>query len=353
MIDLPTRYASVTKVLDGGGMSDTLLCQDSHLNRPVVIKRLKTGIEKHRLLDELSALSSIRSRYVVQVLDVISHEGEIVGLVEEYIDGDDLAPLTHPSSRMDILAALYPIFAGVAEIHSHERLHRDLKPDNMKLDSGGVLKVFDFGLAKIAQNAKTNKLFFSQGYAAPEIFQVDALGQHCFSKAVDVFAAGAISLWMLQNGILPPQLSSIPPQLPCVDFSKLGVPLSARVSHMLNLTLSINPDDRPTAEEVRVVLERELLFDRHKMLLTYSGASHILSAQKRSVELTSGPNSIKISYDGYSFSVSSVTGTVRINNSPVNVGDNLNGAVVIVLQSPKVRYPTSITAEVSHPEVIL
>lgn len=46
MISLPPRYAKVLKVLDGGGMSDTCLCEDSHLQRRVVVKGLKPGIEK-------------------------------------------------------------------------------------------------------------------------------------------------------------------------------------------------------------------------------------------------------------------------------------------------------------------
>lgn len=332
-------------------MSDTLLCQDSHLDRPVVIKRLKDGIEKHRLLDELAALSSIRSKYVVQILDVIYANDEIVGLVEEYIDGVELVPLEHPFDRIDALNCLYPIFSGVAEIHIHERLHRDLKPDNMKLDGAGTLKVFDFGLAKLASNAKTRKLYFTEGYAAPEIFQVDASGNHNFTKAVDVFAAGVISLWMIQKGELPNPLYNIPPKLPCVDFAVLGAPLSPAVAQILNRTLSENPADRPSAEEVRATLARELLFDRHRMLLTYAGQAHVLSAKKRSVSLSSGPNSIKMEYDGYDFVVTAVTGTVRINNSMVNVGDKLHGSVVIVLQSPG-GYPTSITADQSNPEVI-
>ncbi|MFN7611457.1 MAG: hypothetical protein ACK5QX_11070, partial [bacterium] len=59
-------------------MSDTWLCDDNNLNRKVVVKAVKFGIAKSKLLDELSALSSIRSKHVVQVLDVIyDAKGEI------------------------------------------------------------------------------------------------------------------------------------------------------------------------------------------------------------------------------------------------------------------------------------
>ncbi|PTE08710.1 hypothetical protein C9427_19805 [Mesorhizobium helmanticense] len=65
MIVLPARYSTVIKTLSGGGMSETALCFDGNLQRKVVVKSLKPGIEKHRLMDELSALADIRSKYVV------------------------------------------------------------------------------------------------------------------------------------------------------------------------------------------------------------------------------------------------------------------------------------------------
>src|SRR5436190_1688636 len=192
-------------------MSDTLLCEDKHLQRKVVVKKLKPGIDKHRLLDELSALASIRSKYVVLVFDVIYDGKDIVGLVEEYIEGPDLKPLASPVTLDAAIPALYPMFAGIAEIHGHNRLHRDLKPENMKYDGTGTLKIFDFGLAKLATNAKTKNLYFSPGYAAPEIFSQDSSGHHNFTTGVDVFALGSVSFWLLNNGKLPMKILKVPP----------------------------------------------------------------------------------------------------------------------------------------------
>lgn len=57
MINLPPRYSKIIKHFTVGGMSDTLLCEDSNLKRQVVVKSLKSGIESQKLIDELSALS--------------------------------------------------------------------------------------------------------------------------------------------------------------------------------------------------------------------------------------------------------------------------------------------------------
>lgn len=144
MITLPARYAQIISQFPNGGMANTLLCRDSHLDRNVIIKSLKSGIEPHRLLDELSALSAIRSRYVVQVLDVIIENGKPVGFVEEYLSGNQLTPCVAPIAPTDALKAIYPIAAGIADVHMHGRVHRDLKPDNMRYDADGQLKIFDF-----------------------------------------------------------------------------------------------------------------------------------------------------------------------------------------------------------------
>lgn len=332
-------------------MSDTCLCEDSHLQRLVVIKALKPGVEKHRLMDELSALSSIRSKYVVQVLDIIYDGADIVGLVEEYIDGPELKPLPKSIDTQTALRALYPMFSGIAEVHEQGRLHRDLKPDNMKFDSSGNLKLFDFGLAKLTSNASTQRLFFTKGYAAPEIFVPDMSGNHTFTTAVDVFAMGVSSFWLFNGGNIPAKLCQIPPILPCADFAMLGIPLPPNLSGLLNSTLSQFPQNRPSADDLRAAIARELLFDRHRMLITHNNQTHILSSASRTVTLAVNKDSVAIKYNGYDFVVTSVTGQVRRNNKPMMVGDKLAGASVIVLGDPN-GYRTSITADVSHPEVM-
>jgi len=337
-------------------MSDTVVCEDAHLKRKVVIKSLKPGVATHRLMDELSALSAIRSKHVVQILDVVTNAlGDIVGLVEEYIDGTDLTPIQNISNQEEILRALYPIAAGICDIHSHGRVHRDIKPDNMKIDSEGVLKIFDFGLAKIDGKAATSNLYFSPGYSAPEIFHQDASGKHNFTPAVDTFAFGCTSLWILSNGSLPACLLSVPPKLPSgdCDFLKLAVKLPPQVAAMLNDCLHIDANKRPSLKSIMDLIGRYILHGKHKMLLTYGGKEYKLDQANPKVTLDSNGSGINIQYDGLDFTVTAVTGSVHINNSPVAKGFILKGASVIVLGPVGGSVPrASITADVSHPEVV-
>lgn len=350
MIDLPTRYTKL-KELPGGGMSETYLCRDENLNRKVVLKSVKSGISKEKLLDELAALSSIRSKHVVQVLDVIRDEdGSIHGFVEEFIDGTALT-CEPVSDSLTAMRKLYPLACGIADIHGHHRLHRDIKPDNMKLDAEGTLKIFDFGLAKLESNTGTSALFFSEGFTAPEAFVKNIHGQYEFSYALDVFAFGATALWLLNCGQLPPEFKNMPPTVPLTgcDFSSLPCGLPPQVSSSLNATLAANPAKRPTILAIRDVLKRHLLFDRHRMLLTLNGNDYWLDRNNRTTKLGLMNTSISIKYDGFDFVVTHVSGLVQINNKMAAPGTLLTGAAVIVLNANGHR--ASITADISHPEV--
>lgn len=339
-------------------MSDTVHCFDDNLKREVVVKSLKPGIALHRLQDELSALSAIRSRYVVQILDVIKDtSGNIVGFVEEFLAGDALKFCATPLSKDEALRALYPVAAGIAEVHDHGRVHRDIKPDNMRFDENGQLKIFDFGLAKLQSSTGTTSFYFSAGYTAPEAFPKSASGLHTFTTAVDVFAFGCVGVWLLNNGNLPPELISIPPTLPIpgFSFSSLAPVLPPSVSALLDGCVDPNPAVRPSMDVIRRALEDEILRDRHKMLLTHNGNLYVVDKAHPTNQLTWQTSKITISYDGVAFRVSHVEGTVMINNSPAIVGQRLHGSYVIVLgvDEPSGLRRASVTADVSHPEVML
>jgi eukaryotic-like serine/threonine-protein kinase len=352
MIVLPERY-KLENALHGGGMSETLLCTDTHLSRKVVVKSLKPGIEPRRLLDELSALAAIRSKHVVQVLDIVREtNGSIAGFVEEHIDGGPLVAAPSSISTPGVIRLLYPIAMGIADIHAHNRVHRDIKPDNLRYDAEGTLKIFDFGLTKIDGSGGTTQLWFTHGYSAPEIFQKDASGKHTFTKSVDVFAFGATALWLLNGGNLPEGLLAVPPVLPCVDFNSLAIELPVTVAEMLNLCLDTDPIVRPSMTEVARLLGKSLLAGLHRMLLTHGNTEYRVDSNNPKVSLGANGANLQIQYNGLDFVVIAASGPVFINNIPVKVGQIMCGSAVIVFGMVSTT-KLSVTADVSNPEVIL
>ena len=114
---LPDRYTKTGKDFPAGGMATAFVCHDQHLDRDVLVKALAKGIDQKRLTDEIAALSSIRSKHVVEIYDVIRDtDGSAVGLVEELITGDDLNAKIPVTDAETFLRYSYAISSGLADI---------------------------------------------------------------------------------------------------------------------------------------------------------------------------------------------------------------------------------------------
>jgi eukaryotic-like serine/threonine-protein kinase len=355
-VQLPPRYKPSGKAFDDGGMSETIVCTDTHLDREVVVKSLKPGADPKRILDELAALQAIRSKHVVQIYDVIRDDkGAVVAIIEEYLPGDDLTAVATPAAVDDFLRLAYPIAEGIADIHAHKRVHRDIKRQNMKFDAEGCLKIFDFGLARdTAAEASTMGELGTPGYMAPELFAATKGEKVVFDTAVDTYAFGA-TLLAIALGTLPKEMKETPPKFPCAqaDFSKLGIGIPAELAALLNKCLEKNANDRPSMAEVTRSISKLLLQNKHRALIVSNAATAVLDSTNPVVQLSvNGQGSLKINYTGFQFVTSEVTGIVSINNIPTSDGYVLPGSCVIVLGAAS-TYRTFITVDVSHPEVSL
>jgi serine/threonine protein kinase len=357
-LKLPDRYTEADVDLDSGGMSSTMVCMDGHLDRLVVVKQLAEGVDPRRILDELAALQAIRSKHVVQIYDVIRDVGgNVAAIIEEYLPGDDLTQVAPPTTPLEFLKVAYPIAEGIADIHRHGRVHRDIKRQNMKFDAEGCLKIFDFGLARDAGvNASTKGLLGTRGYMAPELFQGDEDGRVSFTPAVDTFAFAATLLVMVL-GKPPACLSAQPPELPSdeADFASVPFTLPDEISDMLNRCLDSNPANRPAMGDVANVFALHLLRDEHRALLVSGNNTYWIDRAKPKVRIAvSGRGTLSITYDGLRFVVSEISGDVAINNLAISNGDCLPGSCVIVLGAAALgTRRTMITVDVSHPEVVL
>lgn len=352
MTTIADRYV-VTGSSLVGGMAAVLPCHDTILERPVAIKIMPGSANRRRVHDELSALLKMRSKHVVQVYDVLKWQQDDLAIVQEFIVGDDLfEPALAPKNAIEYLKLVWQIASGIADIHSLDVIHRDIKPNNIKLDAEGVVKIFDFGLARDeGPTAATQGFIGTRGFAAPELYQHEAQ----FTAAVDVYAFGATALYLgLQD--LPAELKRQPPLPPDSNyFDSLPFHLDAEVRAILLACLEHNLALRPTMQQVRAVLAKHILYDRHKALIVFQGAPSYLDSTNRSVSLQL-PNmgNVEIRYDGFCFRVHSVGGDVYINNGRCAINDILPGACVVTLGAPEYQNLRKyITFDLSHPEIVL
>ncbi|MEM6989907.1 MAG: serine/threonine-protein kinase [Myxococcota bacterium] len=160
------RYL-VGKVLGAGNMGVVYSAFDPELDRTVALKVLAVpgrGSESNddsqaqgnrRLLREAQALAKLAHPNVVKVHDVGTFQGRVF-IAMEYIDGETLrewVARSQPTAEA-ILVAYRRAAAGLAHAHEMGLVHRDLKPDNVLIDSRGRVVVSDFGLARTADTSE-------------------------------------------------------------------------------------------------------------------------------------------------------------------------------------------------------
>lgn len=350
---LPSRYVPGGQAM-AGGMGSVIVSADTILERPVAIKFISNLANRRRMDDEVAALLKLRSKHVVQVYDVIRSSDEELGIVQEFINGRDLfQSYAPPASRADYYKQLWQIATGLADIHELGVIHRDIKPNNMKTDPEGVIKIFDFGLARNdGADARTMGFVGTQGFAAPELYA----RPFTFTNAVDTYAFGATALF-LGTGTLPNELMAQPPTPdPGGYFAALPIGVNGEVAALLDGALNHNPARRPAMHEIRDALARHILFDKHRALVVHQSRASVLSSTNRSVKLAFGTiGEIEINYDGLSFVVVGVAGEVQINNQQVIAGSSLPGACVVALGGAHRRATERrfITFDISHPEIVL
>ncbi len=162
----------IEKSIGRGGMGEVYLALDTRLNRQVALKKLPDLYSSdpaflRRFRNEAQAAATLNHPNVATIYSVETFE-EKPFITMEYVDGKTLDAAT-PASGLDIRKFLeYFIQLAGALQHAHEKgiTHRDLKPGNIMITSGGVPKILDFGLAQ-SSGAALSKSGFSAGITAP------------------------------------------------------------------------------------------------------------------------------------------------------------------------------------------
>ena len=360
---LPPRYKNLTKSVLAGGFGTVIPLEDTFLRRVVLLKVMQDAANNAQLQNELKGLCKTRSRHVVEVYDVIADEkGEITGVIIERLRGRDfLAFHEEAASNPQVyLKILYQIACALRDLHAAGIVHRDLKLDNFKESAAGVVKLFDFGISSSDGGYKTKQNKGTLIYAAPELYVQEA----AITPEMDIYALG-VCAWALAHPKFPMQLLEKPPQTsgrapslgtvtPTADKQADG--LHKGVIDILDACLDPQPKNRPSADQISVVLARHLSLNKHRGLFV-QGIHNVfeLSAKEPSVTLKIGTlGRLRVTYDGLRFSIAEVEGSVSINNVPAEPGHVLHEACVLGFGDASLGSARQwVTFFSSHPEVVL
>src|SRR5712692_3799238 len=208
----------IMEKLGSGGMGVVWKARDTHLDRFVALKvlpaeKLSDPERKRRFVQEAKSASALNHPNIIHIYDISDAEG-VPFLAMEYVAGKTLGGLIGRKGLrlQDALKYAIQIVDALAKAHSAGIVHRDLKPSNIMVTDDGLVKVLDFGLAKLTEQGLPNESVDTQtlrqeaaqteegvivgtaAYMSPE----QAEGKPVDARS-DIFSFGAVLYEMLSG----------------------------------------------------------------------------------------------------------------------------------------------------------
>ena len=283
----------IIEKLGEGGMGVVYKGMDVHLDRPVAIKMLSPDLSRNpeiveRFRTEARAQANLNHVNLATLYAFLVHEGNAF-IAMEFVEGENFEQLLRrrgPLPVEDAVPWFKQALLGVGAAHRMGIVHRDIKPTNLMLNRQGIVKVMDFGIAKVVGARGTTRTGMQLGtpaYMSPEQIQGRQI-----DVRTDIYALG-ITLYQMLSGHVPfeegsdfdimrHQVSTPPP--PMIDLHPYA---PVQYQNVVTKAIAKNPDDRyRSVEEFGAALE-------HPESLASTLAATMVEVPKRTVlESTSG-----------------------------------------------------------------
>ena len=265
------RYR-VEAPIGAGGMGEVYRVTDTASGRTMALKTLPRGPVVPRVWERFLNEATIQSQVSHPAIAAF-HEmflwGELPCLIMEYVEGqtlDQVLSRTGPLPPSEVVRLLYPICDALSCLHAMGILHRDLKSSNVKLTSGGSVKLIDFGIARFRSASRMTQVGAVAG--TPEMLAPELLRGRLADEASEIWGLGVLGYEML-TGRLPfvgtavqdvyQQILEADPVPP----SDLNPAVPAGLDLVIMRCLSKNPSKRyRSCDEVRRALAGQALTQR-------------------------------------------------------------------------------------------
>lgn len=210
LVNRPTFMLGKYRLIDllgKGGMGTVFLAEHVTMNRRVALKIVPRGLENNpaameRFMAEARAIATVDHPNIVQAYSV-DNESDRYFIVMEYVDGRDLERIVTEDGPLDYARAadyIRQAAEGLAHAHGRGMIHCDIKPSNLLVNSQGVVKILDLGLARLSGEDEDEKpakgndhVLGTVDYMAPE----QGLNAKTFDHRADLYSLGCTLYFLL------------------------------------------------------------------------------------------------------------------------------------------------------------
>jgi eukaryotic-like serine/threonine-protein kinase len=241
--------------LGSGGVASVYRGMDLMLERDVAVKVVErvTEVREQPFAREVAALGRLSHPAIVRLYDG-GRDRDLAYLVMELVEGQPLSPIIARDAPLDeprIRAIGAAVAAALRHAHAEGCIHRDVKPSNILVDEQGEVRVTDFGIAKVVDQAvtTTSGILGTAAYLAPEQVASRPVG-----PATDVYALGLVLIecWTGRKPFTGSWTEVAVARLHRSPAIPDGIP--EPWPDLLRAMTSPDPADRPSAAEVAEVL---------------------------------------------------------------------------------------------------
>lgn len=257
----------IIKLLHAKGMANVYLVQDNSLNKQWCMKEIKKSeagknrVEYYSLIQEANVMKSLNHSNIPRIV-TIEEEDDSIFIVMDYVDGMNIKTWMVRSSTKRVpqdLAVSWMKQICQVMIYLHNRkypiFYRDMKPDNVMIQSDGNIKLIDFGTAVVIKEPgqKIKRALGTRGYAAPE---QSKRGNVCDLRS-DIHAMGK-TLYHMLTGLSPAAI----PEDKLKPIREIDSSISIGLDKIVTKCCKKNPDDRyQSCEELMYDLQNYTTLD--------------------------------------------------------------------------------------------
>ena len=262
---LLNRYELLEKIGEGG-MGIVYKAKCHLLNRYVAVKILKKELSQDkeivaRFKREANSVARLSHPNIVNVYDV-GEENNINFIVMEYVNGKTLKQVIKENGRLSFektLDVAFQIAKALECTHKNNIIHRDIKPDNILITEDNLVKVTDFGIAKVEKSAtitNSNKIMGSVHYFSPE----QAKGKLVDCRT-DIYSLGIVMYEMVTGRVPYDAQSSVAIAImhinqPLIAPKEIFADIPENINQVILRALEKEPINRfQTAKEMAEILK--------------------------------------------------------------------------------------------------